>query len=231
MSTITKFDRPTAKAFGAEAEALLQALATKYGVKVERAGGTIGDLEFTMRIKATVMDPAASAKAAREEWDIYAAILGINHAAFGGVFRHKQTLFTITGCLPNRPKFCVKAVNPQGKTLLFPANVTHRATAPGGAVLPPAPAPVFASVPVVPPAPPLPPGAMDATAKGMWDAHCASIGFAADDFGKTFMFQGKPFTVAGITLGAKAPVIGKSARGTAYKFKLADVTLAAPALV
>jgi hypothetical protein len=67
-------------------------------------------------------------------------------------------------------------------------------------------------------------GAVDASsvadkAKADFEFYCSRFGLTKDDWGKRFLSRGKSYTICGISPSSyKYPILGKSPRGTTYKF-------------
>lgn len=66
---ITKFDKQTAKSLGTEIAFALQMIATKHGIEITYGGGTVGDTEFSCKVRCKVIDKDALAKKQRSDWD------------------------------------------------------------------------------------------------------------------------------------------------------------------
>jgi len=56
-------------------------------------------------------------------------------------------------------------------------------------------------------------------AKADFEFYASRFGLSKDDWGKPFLSRGKSYTICGIKPSSyKYPILGKSARGTTYKF-------------
>lgn len=119
MPAITKFDRTNAKAIQAEVTAALQAIGVKYGLKVDPAGGTIGDTEFTAKVRFTVTDKAATEIAQRAEFNSLCRIFGLEPSHYGATFNNNGETWKVTG-FSRSGKFPIEAENATtGKKMRF----------------------------------------------------------------------------------------------------------------
>ncbi len=62
-------------------------------------------------------------------------------------------------------------------------------------------------------------------ARREWELYCRNFGLKPEQFGKTFCYDKKTYTIIGIKPNShKYPVLAKSERGTSYKFPAKVVT-------
>lgn len=105
-------DKATIREVAAEAQAALEAVATKYGMTVQVGGGSydpeVG--EFSPKVKFTLADPDAERRAfavlAPSVWCETAPDAVVLPTDYGTVIKNGTKSFRLVGLNPRAPKFC-----------------------------------------------------------------------------------------------------------------------------
>jgi hypothetical protein len=107
---ITKFDKPSCKMVGQEIEKALQAFAAQHGITIQYGGGSIkSDIDFSLKLRLQVADPAAREAGERQEFKMYCGIYHLTEDHYGKVAQINGRAMRLVGFAPNRPKFPLKA--------------------------------------------------------------------------------------------------------------------------
>lgn len=104
------FDRYNARRLGEDLEAALRDVGVRHGVVVRYAGGRFTATEFTLRLVATVTEPAPGVPTAEGHWRAMAPAYGLGADWLGRTFCSGGEEFKVTGLAPRRPKYPVSAV-------------------------------------------------------------------------------------------------------------------------
>lgn len=107
------FDKNLAKKIQEESIIALEKIAKKYGVTIKSNGGTLGDNDFSMKMKVELVNVTKQ----YSPW-IYTA-LNLPEDVIGKTFVNRGVNFTITELNTRSPKFPVIAVDENGKGFKF----------------------------------------------------------------------------------------------------------------
>ena len=109
------FDKNLAKKIAEESQIALENIAKKYGVTIKNNGGTLGENDFTMKMKVEVVN-------AVKKYDPYVyQMFNLPQDIIGKTFTNRGVNFTITELNTKAPKFPVNAVDENGKGFKFTA--------------------------------------------------------------------------------------------------------------
>jgi hypothetical protein len=130
-ATVTSFDRVTVRKITEECGEALEAIAAKYGLKLDRKHCSFrGDeMPIAYRLLTVTTDTNGNAlDASGKEFQKYAAMFGLTPTDLGREFKNGGQTFRITGLKSRSPKFPVLAENVRtGKTFKFPVEAVQRA--------------------------------------------------------------------------------------------------------
>lgn len=119
---ITKFDRPTAKAFGPKVAEALADLAREHGLVVRSAGGTFDNgLRYTARVEFEVQDEKIRTAHEKVQFTNMCELYSLKPDDFMRQFEHKRTRYELRGFKPGNSKPIVARCLKDNKTYLFPA--------------------------------------------------------------------------------------------------------------
>ena len=117
---MTHFDNTLAKKIQEEAVVALEKVAKKYGVTIKNNGGTLGENDFTMKMKVEVVGVA-------KKYDPYVFdMFGLPKDIIGKTFVNRGMNFTITEINTRAPKFPVIAKDGNGKGYKFTTDAIKR---------------------------------------------------------------------------------------------------------
>lgn len=101
---VTSFDKPTCRAISEAAAAALQEVAKKFGVSIERGGGTFEEGKYTMRFHVAIGGDAGEA-IARKNFAACCKMYQLDPEDFGRVFTVKGVEYKVTGINMKSHKF------------------------------------------------------------------------------------------------------------------------------
>jgi hypothetical protein len=126
---MTQIDRASLKAMRPQIEAALKNLIP--GLTFSLGSARFSDLQATFKLEVKVSDTKTVQDHAKQEWKIYASAYRLNENWFGKTFWMRTKKFTISGIDINKPKFCVKVIDQNGKGYGVPADVVIRSLTAG----------------------------------------------------------------------------------------------------
>ena len=107
------FDKNLAKKIQEEAQIALEKVAKKYGVTIKSNGGTLGENDFSMKMKVELVNVAKK----YSPW-VFTS-LNLPEDITGKTFINRGEKFTITELNTRSPKYPVIAENESGKGYKF----------------------------------------------------------------------------------------------------------------
>ena len=130
---ITKFDKPSCRLLGEEAQNLLVELAAKHGLTASYGGGQFDETSFTMRMKFSLSSDNPNAEAAeRELFNRYCHFFGLKPEHYGTfVPTVKYGPVQLIGFNLGRSRFKIKVRLPSGKLVAFDQTLISKLKTPG----------------------------------------------------------------------------------------------------
>lgn len=121
---ITKFNKLNARALGNDIAAALQEVGNRHGIKIEYAGGVVGDIEFICKMRCSVADKTAVETKEREDFANVCTFFGMTAADYGKEARAADgKLLRLVG-FTNRSKYPVRVFDvAAGKEMLYTESV------------------------------------------------------------------------------------------------------------
>jgi len=117
--TITQFNKQNVRDIQLEAATALQAVAAKYGLKVELAGGTIGNIKTVLKFGFSVTDTGSE----KAEFAKYAAMFNAKAEDYGKTAIVGGKQLTLVGWYLSRAKYPVRLRKADGKDILYTQDV------------------------------------------------------------------------------------------------------------
>jgi len=126
MAKIRGLDRVVVKMLGEEMEQALQGIATKYGIKIARGGGSFEALEASLKFCVTVEGKNGETKE-NSDFKKYAELMGLEVDDLGKSIEIKCKTFTIIGLAPRRTKRPVIVADSNGKNFVMTVGMVKNA--------------------------------------------------------------------------------------------------------
>jgi len=122
VKKVAQFDRPTSVALNAEIRTAVEAIAKKHGLKLTAGGCRWLSVEFTTKLKLTVIDAKTGVdQAAKQRWERGCGRFDLKAEWFGGTFVSNGKRFTIADLKTRARRYPVIAVTDDGKRYKFNA--------------------------------------------------------------------------------------------------------------
>lgn len=133
MKTITSLDRSSLRVISAEMETALAGIAAKYGISIEKAGGTFGYTNAVVKFKLAVSQNGKFITKEQTDFELYASSYGLKKTDLGKQFKYANRKFEIIGLnsRASRRPILAKDIS-SGKVFRFEAASVK--SLPGGAV-------------------------------------------------------------------------------------------------
>ncbi len=121
---ITTLDRTTAKQISIGATKILNDYFKSQGITIKNTGGTI--YPDRIRFKFDFSIPEVKEKADTDTFNRYCSSYGLKSTDLGKKFKLRNTIYTITGISPSRPKNPINCSSNRGKQFIFPDTTVVR---------------------------------------------------------------------------------------------------------
>jgi hypothetical protein len=122
MKNITSLDRTSLRLISAEMETALAGIAAKYGISIEKAGGTFGYDNAIVKFKLAVSRNGKFVTKERTDFETYAACYGLSPKNLGKQFTYGTQKFEIIGLNSRAKRTPILGRElGSGKTYRFPA--------------------------------------------------------------------------------------------------------------
>ena len=120
---ITSFDRKTCRALETEVIAALQAIATKHGLTIAGAGGTIGALDYTCKLRFTINDESVRVARDTANFNQFCGLYNLQPFHLGTEVTIKGERYTLIGLSDRSMKFPFKMRKHSDQTIVIYSDV------------------------------------------------------------------------------------------------------------